>query len=184
LDFDSAFLAYKTCDTEVQPNFQLSLIMSRDAAAESKKRKASPVRGNSSSKQTADELLPRYPSDVERARSARVGATLSSMLSRVPGISIMDAWKQSLLQTLRECDPVTGYPCPKQSEKDKAATRAAMEAAKLPFKKRGAGSWSPPPPPPPPPSSPSAAAAADAWSFRYPERVLCDVRDRPESPIY
>jgi hypothetical protein len=131
-------------------------------AADAKKRK-------SSSSVCASE--PQYPSDVERARTARVGATLSSILSRVPGISIIDAWKQSLLKTMRECDPVTGYPCPKLTVKDAIATRAALEAAKLPFKRRG-DPWTPP--------STPRGGDNDDWKFQYPAKV----ENRPPSPTF
>jgi len=120
-----------------------------------------------------EELL--IPDNVERARAARIGATLSSILSREPGTTVIKAWKQSILQTMRECDPVTGYPCPKMSAEDEAATRAAMEAAKLPFKMRE-DPWTPP--------HKRRDAHAQVWKFRYPDCVAADAPPCPSSPIF
>lgn len=135
------------------------------AAAESKKRK--PTSDAEQLQRVLEQQAALRLGDIDRARAARVGATLSSILSRVPGISIIDAWKQSLLKTMHECDPLTGYPRPIQTAKEEAATRAAMEAAKLPFKRRD--------------DDDGGGGGTVTWKFRYPERVAAS---RPDSPTF
>lgn len=105
---------------------------------------------------------PRHSEDVERARSAHIGTTLGSILSKNPGMPSLQAFKLSILLTMKHADPVTGYPPPMYPD------TAAAIAALPPFK----------------------APSTEPWAFGYPDNVERQRPDkveherpaRPDSP--